>query len=256
MGEPNSAPRTPVKTAERTFELVEFLKEADGATLTEATEAIGLPKSSVHNYLKTLEHRGYVVENDGTYEVGLRFLDLGAYARTRVPLYPVAEPELEAVAEETGELANLLVEQDGRGTFIYRKKGDNAVKIDSYNGQQILLHTTAVGKAVLANLSEDRLESVLDRHGLPAKTEKTITDREELYAELEEIRAEGFSYDREERIRGLKCVATPVFHDDDVVGAISITGPTSRMSEERIEEELKQQLRNAKNIVELNLSHA
>lgn len=256
MGQGNSAPRTPVKTAERTFELVEFLKDADGATLTEVTNAMDLPKSSVHSYLKTLEHHGYVVESDGTYEVGLRFLDLGAYARTRVPLYPVAEPELKTVAEESGELANLLVEQDGRGTFIYRKKGDNAVKIDSYNGQQILLHTTATGKAILANLPEDRLAEILDRHGLPAKTENTIADREQLHEELEKIRAVGFAYDREERISGLKCVATPVFHDGDVVGAMSITGPTSRMSESRIDGELKQQLRNAKNIVELNLSHA
>lgn len=256
MSQQDAGPRTPVKTAERAFELVELLKNADGATLTEATEALGLPKSSVHNYLKTLEHQGYIVENDGTYEVGLRFLDLGAYARTRVPLYPIAEPGLETVAEETGELTNLLVEQDGRGTFVYRKKGENAVKIDSYNGQQIHLNTTAAGKAILANLPEGRVEQILDRHGLPAKTENTITDRDELYAELEEIRAAGFSYDREERSSGLKCVATPILHEGNVAGAISITGPTSRMSETRIEETVKQQLRNAKNIIELNLSHS
>jgi len=256
MGRENTGPQAPVKTAERTFELVEFLKDADGATLTEAAEAVDLPKSSVHNYLKTLEHRGYVVETDGVYEIGLRFLDLGAFARTNEPLYPVAEPELETVAEETGELTNLLVEQDGRGTFVYRKNGENAVNIDSYNGQQILLHTTAIGKAVLANLPEERVEYILDKHGLPAKTERTITDREALFDELEAIRAAGFSYDREERIRGLKCVATPVFHGEEVAGAVSITGPTSRMSEERIENELKQQLRNAKNVVELNLSHS
>ncbi|MXR19258.1 IclR family transcriptional regulator [Halobacterium bonnevillei] len=256
MTQSDAGPRTPVKTAERTLELVEFLKAADGATLSEATDAVDLPKSSVHNYLKTLVHHGYVVENDGTYEVGLRFLDLGAYARTRVPLYPVAEPELETVAEETGELANLLVEQDGRGTFIYRKKGENAVKIDSYNGQQILLHTTAIGKALLANLPEDRVEAILDRYGLPQKTENTITDREELFAELDRIRSEGFSYDDEERISGLNCVATPILQGDDVVGAISVTGPTSRMSQSRIDDEIKQQLRNAKNIIELNLSHA
>lgn len=256
MTQRDTGPRTPVKTAERTLALVEFLKDADGATLTEATDAVDLPKSSVHNYLQTLAHHGYVVEADGTYEVGLRFLDLGAYARTRVPLYPVAEPELETVAAETGELTNLLVEQDGRGTFIYRKKGDNAVKIDSYNGQQILLHTTAIGKSILANLPEDRVESILDRYGLAAKTENTITDRAELRETLDDIRAEGFSYDHEERISGLNCVATPLFHDGGVVGAISVTGPTSRMSRERIDGEIKQQLRNAKNIIELNLSHS
>ncbi|MFB6270171.1 MAG: IclR family transcriptional regulator [Halobacterium sp.] len=256
MQERDGGPRSPVKTAERTFELVEYLKDADGATLTEATDAMGLPKSSVHNYLKTLAHHGYVVETEGTYEVGLRFLDLGAYARTKVPLYPVAEPELETLAAETGELANLLVEQDGRGTFIYRMKGENAVKIDSYNGQQILLHTTAVGKAILANMPTERVEEILDRYGLPAKTENTITDRDALFEELEAIREEGFSHDREERISGLNCVAAPILHDGSVAGAISVTGPTSRMTDERIETEVKQQLRNARNIIELNLSHA
>lgn len=254
MTEQDRSPRAPVKTAARTFDLVEFLKDADGASLTEISEALDLPKSSVHNYLKTLENRGYIVENDGTYEVGLRFLDLGAYARTRLPLHPIAEPEIKTVAEETGELANLLVEQDCRGMFIYRKKGENAVKTDSYNGQQIHLQTTAVGKAILATLPEARVERILDRHGLPSKTENTITDREELYDELATIRSEGFAYDCEERNKGLKCVATPIFYDDHVVGAVSITGPASRMSETRIEEELKQPLRNAKNIIELDLS--
>lgn len=256
MTEQDTAPGTPVKTAERTFDLVEFLRDADGATLTEVADALDLPKSSAHNYLKTLEHRGYVVEDDGTYEVGLRFLDLGAFARTRIPVYSVAEPELETLAAETGELANLLVEEQGHGIFVHRKEGENAVEIDSYNGQRARLHTTALGKSILAHLPESRVDRILDRYELDAKTENTITDRDELDAELAEIRKEGFAYDREERIRGLNCVATPLFHGDEVAGAISITGPTSRITDERIEDSLKQQLSNAKNVVELNISHS
>mgnify|MGYP000462917055 CR=1 FL=1 len=249
-------PNTPVKTAQTTFRIVETLKALDGATVTELADHLDIAKSSAHNYLRTLEHEGYVVETDGTYEVGLRFLDLGGYARSRERLYTVATPEMERLAEATGEYANLLVEEQGLGVFLARERGSNAVSLDSYTGQSVRLHTTALGKTILAYLPRERAESIVDRHGLPAMTAHTITDRTELFDALEEIRQRECAYDREERIKGLNCVAVPIHCEDDIAGALSVSGPVSRMGQERIEEEILPELRRAANIVELNQTHS
>ena len=247
---------TPVKTAQTTFRLIEALKQLDGATTTELSDHLGLPKSSTHNYLRTLEHEGYVVHTDGRYEVGLRFLDLGAYAREREHLYTVAKPELSKVAEKTGEHVNLLVEEHGRGIFIYRAQGDDAVSIDSYTVQCVQLHTTALGKTILAHLPADRVDEIIERYGLGSKTEHTITDEETLESELETIRQQGVAHDREERIKGLRCVALPILSDGRIEGAVSVSGPTSRMDESRIESEIIPELEHAANIIELNQTHS
>ena len=249
-------PKTPVKTAQTTFRIVETLKALDGATVTQLANHLDIAKSSAHNYLQTLDHEGYVVETDGTYEVGLRFLDLGGYARSRERLYSIATPEMERLAESTGEYANLLVEEHGVGVFLARERGESAVSLDSYTGQSVRLHTTALGKTVLAYLSRERVESIVDRHGLPAMTDQTITDRTELFDALEEIRQQECAYDRQERIKGLNCVAVPILNDDDIAGALSVSGPVSRMDQERIDEEILPELRRAANIIELNQAHS
>ncbi|WP_436348209.1 IclR family transcriptional regulator [Natronorubrum sp. FCH18a] len=256
MGSTDSEGRTRVKTVGTAFRILEALKSLDGATTTEIANELDLPKSSAYNHLQTLEHEGYVVENGQTYELGLQLLDLGAFARQKQTLFDVAKPELETVATETGELVNLLVEENGRGIFIRREQGANAVNIDSYTGQSVHLHTTALGKTVLAHLSAQRREEIIDRHGLPEKTENTITDRDRLEGELDEIRSEGVAYDIEERIRGLRCVAIPVFKDDSISGAISVSGPNSRMSEQRIQDDILPQLKHAANIIELNQTYS
>jgi DNA-binding IclR family transcriptional regulator len=256
MDQRETGPNTPVKTAQTTFRIVETLKYLDGATVTELAAELDLPKSSAHNYLQTLEHEGYVVNSDGTYEVGLRFLDLGGYARARERLYRVAIPELKRIADSTGEFANLLVEENGLGVFIARERGESAVNLDSYTGQSVHLHTTALGKTVLAYLPRDRVEAIIDRHGLPAMTDRTITDRVELFEELDSIRQREYAYDREERIKGLNCVAVPVLNDDDIAGALSVSGPVSRMDEGRIDDDILPELRRAANIIELNRAYS
>ncbi|WP_435185373.1 IclR family transcriptional regulator [Halobellus sp. EA9] len=249
-------PNTPVKTAQTTFRIVEALKSLDGATVTELSDHLDIPKSSAHNYLRTLEHAGYVVQRDQRYEVGLRFFDLGGYARSRERLYSIAIPEMERLADATGEYANLLVEEHGLGVFLARERGDDAVSLDSYTGQSVRLHTTALGKTVLAYLPEERVEEIVDRHGLPAKTEHTITDREELFEALSEIRQREYAYDRQERIKGLNCVAVPILCDGEIAGSLSVSGPVSRMGEDRIESEILPELRRAANIIELNQTHS
>ncbi|MEY7851032.1 IclR family transcriptional regulator [Natrarchaeobius sp. A-rgal3] len=247
----------PIKSTKTTFRIVEAIRELDGAGVTELAEYLELPKSNVHNYLSTLEEEEYVVTEGTTFHVGIRFLELGAYARSRRELYEIARPELDKIAEEEGELVNLLVEEHGRGTYIYRVAGEDAVQVDAHVGTRVSLHCTALGKTILATLPNERVETIVDQHGLPKVTEGTITDREELYAELEGIRDRGIAFDREERLEGLRCAAAPICSETGrVLGAISISGPTTRIRDERLETELPARLEQATNVIELNITYS
>ncbi|MFW6435405.1 MAG: IclR family transcriptional regulator, partial [Halovenus sp.] len=233
------------------------LRRLNGAGVTAVANEVGLPKSSAYNHLETLEQEEYVLKEGGEYHVGLRFLDLGRHARQRDSLYETARPELETLADETGELVNLLVEEHGQGVYVCRVRGDRAVNVEANTSDRVHLHSTALGKVILAYSDEDRVNQILDAHGLPATTERTITDPDELRAELSEIRERGVAFDRQERIAGLCCVAVPILDDDRrPVGAISVSGPKSRMKGERLESELPERLESAANVVELNRTYS
>ncbi|WP_415383322.1 IclR family transcriptional regulator [Halosimplex sp. TS25] len=245
-----------VKTAQTTFQILETLKRKNGATLTELTAEFDLSNSSIHNYLKTLEEDGYVVKNGQEYKIGLRLLDLGGFARRDRRLYDIAKSEVTSLAESTGEMANLLVEEKGMGVYLHRAHGDNAVKTDSYIGQRVHLHNTALGKAILAYFPEERVDEIIEQHGLPCTTPNTITTRDALFEELETIREEGVAFDDEARVKGLRCVAVPIVNNNDhVEGAISVSGPTSRLQDEYFTQELPEELESAANVIELNITY-
>lgn len=254
----DEAPGTPaVKSVETTFRIVEALHERGGAGVTDLASALSLPKSTVHNHLQTLERNEYVLNDDGTYYVGSRFLELGARARDRRQIYEVAKPEVDRIADETGELSGLVVEEHGRGVFLHRAKGDRAVHVDTYAGKRIYLHGAALGKAILAHLSPDRVDDIIDRHGLPALTENTITDRDRLADELADIRERGVAFDDEERLEGLRSVGAAITGSNgDVLGAVSLAGPTSRLQDDRFREELPEVVRSAVNVVDLNVTYS
>lgn len=245
----------PVRTTARSFDIIEALRELGGARLTEVAEHLGLPNSTIHNHLSTLVQREYVIREDDTYRVSLRFLDFGEFARSRRKVYEVAKPEIEKLAAESEETANLLVEENGMGVYLYTAQPRNAVPLDTHPGKHVFLHSTAVGKAILAYFPENRARTILDRRGLPAQTEKTIVDRGALFSELEVIQEQGYAVDDEERVRGIRCVAVAIKNENGlVIAAISISGPSSRLSvtpTDRLDDLLR-----TKNIIELKLAHS
>lgn len=256
MAQSNTA-ENPIQAAEITVAVLQGLKEINGGGVTELADHLGMSKSRVHNYLATLRQEEYVVKEGTTYDVGLRLVGLGTYARHQQEIYEVAKPELEALAEETSDLVNLLVEEYGKGVYLHREQGENAVEVDSYTGHRVHLHNTALGKAILAELPRERVEEIIDKHGLPATTENTITDREELYERLEQIREQGVAFDDEERLPGLRCVARAITDNvGEVHGAISVSSPSSRMQGSRYREEIPQKLEEVTNIVSLNMSYS
>ena len=251
-----SADRITVGATETSLRIIDALRTLDGAGVTELAHHLELPKSTVHNHLQTLRRNEYVTKQGSEYAVGLRFLQLGEYARDRRPVATIAPPEIDKLAEETREMANLLVEEHGRGVFLYRAKGADAVHMDTHAGKRVYLHTTGFGKSILAHLSDERVERILDRHGLPSITSGTITDRGKLMEELETIRDRGYAYDDEERLEGLRCVAAPIVVDGEVLGSVSVSGPKSRIRGEYYREELPSIVMSTANVIEINSTYA
>ncbi|GCF15870.1 IclR family transcriptional regulator [Haloarcula mannanilytica] len=250
-------PKHPVRTVDRALEIVEIIQERDGAGVSEIAECVDIGKSAVHNHLNTLVNRGYLVKDGDEYQVGLSFLGLGAYARNRTAIYQTARPEVENLAEETGELANLLVEKSGRGIYLYQARGENAVDLDTYAGKQVYLHCTALGKAILAFRPRDEVAEILDTHGLPEMTRQTITDRDTLFEELDRIRKQQYAIDDEERLAGLCCVSAPITdRADRSIGAISVACPVHRISENRLHDELPADVLGVANVIELEHNYS
>lgn len=250
-------PKNPVQAVEKSIKIICTLHELDGATLTELTNHLDFTKGAVHHHLSTLKSHGLVVNNGGEYQLGIRFFELGEDVRNKKQIYQIGMPEVDKLAEETGELANILIEEHGRGTYLYRSQGEEALSLDTGVGSRVYLHNTGLGKAILAHLSEERVHEILDRHGMPATTRHTITDRDELFDELAMIREQGYAPDMEERAEGIRCVAAPVITKDDVVqGAVSIAGPRGRMNGEYLNETVPDLVTNAADVISINLSYA
>jgi DNA-binding IclR family transcriptional regulator len=253
MGKANN----PVKSTNRSLLILEALHELESAGVTELADHLGMNKGTVHHHLSTLEEQAYVVNDGSSYRLGLRLFEMGIQTRRLTPVYAVARDDVDRLAEETGEMANLMVEEHGRGTYVYISRGDKAVKLDTKVGTRQYLHTSALGKSILAHMPRERLEAVIQRHGLPAETPNTVTDRSVLMDELERIRETGVAFDGEERAEGIRCVAAPITDNrDELVGAVSVSGPSSRIKGERFKEEIPEMVESTATVIGINVSYS
>jgi DNA-binding IclR family transcriptional regulator len=244
-------------TVERSFEIVEWLSDVGGATVTETASELDLPKSTAYVHLSTLDRVGYLTKEDGVYSPSFRFLAVAGRRRRALSLYRVAKPRLQKLARETGEVVDLATVEDGQRVLLYKVEGEDAVSDDSVIGNYACLHCSALGKAMLAYLSRERVDEIIDQHGLPARTEESITDRDALYEELDAIRERGFTYNDEEWEPGIRAVAAPITDTDGTpVGSVSITGPKNQLKGEYYREDLPERLLRYVNIIEIKLAHA
>ena len=246
--------KNPVRTTEKSLQIISKLNQVGEARVTTLASEFEMGKSAIHNHLTTLEDYGYVVKDSETktYRLSLKFLDIGSQIRSEKNVYKVAEPKIQELADASGELVHLVVEEDGKGVYLCRAKGEHAVDLDTYVGCRHHMHSTAFGKAILSHLPTERVDEIIDQHGLPAVTTQTITARDELLEELEQTQERGFAVDDEERLAGLRCIAAPIRFDSDVIGAISISGPTARIDDTWESNEFVNQLCRVANVIELN----
>ena len=244
----------PVKALLTMDEIVITLDDAGRMGVTEVADRIDRPQSVVHDYLSTLTQLGYVVRTDGRYELSLRHLRLGSRVRSRISLYTVAKPEIRRLAERSSsESVTLTVEENGMCIALGVVQSNESIEYDWMPGSHFYMHQSGAGKAMLAHYPSEQVESILDKHGLPARTKKTITDRAELRTELEEVRERGVSFEREEYNTGMQTISAPIMDaEGEVLGALSVSGPAHRMKEPDVEMELEDKLLASVNIIELN----
>lgn len=243
-----------VASVERSYEIVHALQELNGARIQELATHLDFAPSTIHKHLSTLEQMGYIRKEGDEYHVGMRFLTIGGHIRNSKKGYRLAIELVSRLVNEADERAQFVVENGGRGYYLHTEISQHAVQIDRYIGKRRYLHASAAGKAILAHLPEDRVEGILDRWGMPAETPATITDREELFEELGEIRETGVAFNDGESIEGLRAVGTPVrTPQNTVLGAFSVSAPAHRLKGSRYEEEFPDLLLGFANELELNL---
>ncbi|WP_340100453.1 IclR family transcriptional regulator [Salinibaculum salinum] len=246
----------PVQTTQKSFEVVDELIEQHEATLDELTTALEMPKGTLHGHLKTLVDLGFVNNDRGTYRLTLQFLQYGARIRNNNQLYQVARTELNQLSQDTGEHATLIIEEGGRGVIYSIVEGDHPTKLITSAGVRTYMHTNSCGKAMLAEMSREQIEQIIEEHGLPEQTNETITDRDALFEELDRIRERGYATNQSEALKGMKAVGAALKDiNDEVIGAVSVFGPTRRLDNTRLTAELPHRVQEAANIIEVNYNY-
>ncbi|MFC6888748.1 IclR family transcriptional regulator [Halorubrum trueperi] len=245
-----------MKSIKRAFKILDTVRIMEGTGASNLSQELDIPRSTAHDYLKVLNELGLLINNDGRYEVSLKFLDYGGDVRKDMDIYPCGWPEVQNLALETGEHANLMIEEFGKGRYIYIAEGKDSAKLDTYTGMEVELHTTALGKAILAHLPKKDAEAIIDSQELPSITSNTITDRDDLFKELRTIRQRGYATDQEERAIGVQCIASPIQgQNGEIFGSIGVSGPASRFSGEQFEDELSSAVQRSANLIELNIAN-
>ncbi len=205
-------------------------------TLTSLSRTLGMHRTTVFRMLSTLRARGYVTrESDGDrYRLGVRVLTLAGAVLDDLDIRQVARPSLEALREDAHELVFLSVFDCGEVVTVDRLESDQPLTLRAHIGSRRPAHCTAAGKAFLAVLPPAGLDAIL-RMPLASFTPRTITHRDQLKQQLDEIRQRGFAWDDEEYFDGVRCVAAPVFGiERRILGVVSLAAPTVRAPWERL----------------------
>jgi len=249
-------PAKTIKAVQTSHEVLSNLRRLGAPTLNNLDSSMKLSKTSIHNHLNTLLELGYIRQEDNRYMLDIGQLQFAGYARDHHPLYLEGVMYAVQLAQRTGEIASISTEHMNQQMTIFVVRGDQGLKTETRLGNRSPMHQTASGKAMLALMSEERQERILDAMPLEPGTEHTITDINELLSELEEIHQQGYGFNDEERRSGVRAVAAPITNrrSKELVGALAISGPTTRLKGQLFEDELPNLLREYSDMIEVNIT--
>jgi DNA-binding IclR family transcriptional regulator len=242
-------PSNLVQTIERVNLIFDTLiNYPQGLSLGNLAKEIKLPKGTTHRLLSSLAYFDYVRQDllTKSYFLGFKLMDLGNLILDQLDLRNVAKPNLIYLAEKVQETVHLVIRDTDEALYIdkvdlYPRRA--GLQMVSRLGARIPMHCCSVGKVLLANLPEEELEKVIKSRGLPKRTRNTITNRDQLSEHLAVVRVRGYAVDNEENEKGVRCVAAPIKNaNGQVIAAISISGPTARITLEYIHAALKDEV--------------
>lgn len=238
-GKPGAA-TVQVQSLTRGLSLLEALARAEGGlTLTDLGQRVQLAPSTAHRLLATLEKMGYVYQAGemGRWYIGLQAFTVGTSFLANRDFVAQSHPYMRRLMEQSGETANLGILDGTEAVFIDQVQCREMMRTIVKLGSRVPLHASGVGKAMFAALPDDEIEAILKVKGLPRITHNTITSPETMWASIRVIRQRGWSFDDEEHALSTRCVAAPIYNEHaEVLGAISLAGPSSRLPDERIKQ--------------------
>ena len=228
-----------ITSLQRGLRMLQLLGQSDrGLPASQIAKLSTLPVSTVHRFLVNLESGGFLMrDNAGNYHLGLACVSLGQAAREHMDIRTVSLPHLQLLNHRTRETVHLTVRDGLSAVYIEKLDSPQPLRIHSRIGASVPLHCSAVGKVLLAYMSESDRETSLTQMELRRFTENTVGSIQELQTELAKVRKNGYGCDLEEHEPHVRCIAAPVWdHNGTVNASLSVTGPAVRMSIARLRE--------------------
>ena len=226
--------------ASKIIDVIAF--ERKPLSLSELSNRLGMAKSTLHGLLSTLVNIHYLEQEQetGCYKLGIQLFELGSQIANTWNEKEIAKSYMEKLVKETGETIHLAMLSNGEVLYVEKQEAYSSIRIATAPGAKLPLHCTGVGKVLLAFNSALEMEQILKDYELSPHTKYTITNKETLLCELRKIKQQGYAYDNQEFVDGLRCVSAPIFnHNKQVIFSLSVSGPLYRMQDEQIQKYCK-----------------
>ncbi|WP_299850223.1 HTH-type transcriptional regulator BhcR [uncultured Roseovarius sp.] len=228
-----------IQSLDRALDVLDLLATSTGLTLTEIATALDQSPATIHRVLATLEARDIVEMDPQTqsWHIGSATYRLGSAFLRRSGVVERSRAAMRRLMEQTGETSNLGIEMNGNVMFISQIETNETIRAFFPPGTISPMHASGIGKALLSRYSEDRINTFVHNQHFEVFTAKTVVAPDALKDDLRAARDKGWAFDNEEKTTGMRCVAAPILNTfGEAIAGISVSGPTSRMSEDRIEE--------------------
>lgn len=247
-----------VRSLERGLTLMELLANSKvGLSLPELVQKTGLPKSSIHCLLVTLERRGYLHRNirTGRYVFGLQLFSLANMAISGLKLHDEAAPFLRSLVRDTELTVHMAILEHREAVIVSKLEPPGIFRLATWIGKRMDLHCTGLGKALMAYLPQEEVERIMVEHRLPRHNDNTLCSRKRLKDELARTAHRGYSIDDEEDELGLRCIGAPVFGPDNrAIASISISGTTYQVTPSNLRK-LAEQVKKTAEAISQALGH-
>ncbi len=234
------ASKNPIQVADKIFQVIEILAENGPMGIMELSHSLGYHKSTIHRLVNSLVCLGYIRQDEESlkYSLSLKILEIGSKILEQTNMASLIHPSLRKLSEQTGETVHLVRREGTEAVYIDKvESSTSSIRMVSRVGSRIPLYCSGVGKALLAELTDEEIRRIWQASDIRRLTPYTITEYDQLMEKIREVRRNGYAVDDEENEEGVRCIAVSLrdYHKEPVY-ALSISAPVGRMTGERMKE--------------------